>query len=274
MTPEQIFKIWAPSSSIWSPWAKPVMFTQLRCGGEDTSDDVPSVDLTWLGDAWGEGSACIVDLPSKDSMEVGLALVRRGYRPVPLYNSSPGPKEAVGLESASTLQSLGLQGVSPGRPTAAVDMSALLEAACRATRVLLRTQIDPAAPPAFLLDAARLLGNNPIGEGVFDNRWMTFPQDFPSANFLKTHGIQSVLLIQRVLLQPQEDLAHVLLRWQESGISIDAKDILEGSSPAKITVARPSRFKRAWYRALAVAGLRRSSAGGFGSVIPETRSAG
>src|SRR5438034_5301882 len=158
MTPEQIFKIWAPPSSIWSPWAKPVMFTQLRCREEDTSEGVAPVDLTALGDAWGKGRACIVDLPGKDSMEVGLALVRQGYRPVPLYNGSPGPKEAMGLESASPLQSLSLQAVSSGRPTTAIDMSVLLEAACHATRVLMRTQIDPEAPPAFLLDASRLLG--------------------------------------------------------------------------------------------------------------------
>src|SRR2546427_336043 len=124
MMPKQIFEIWAPSSSIWSPWAKPVLFTPLWCREEDTSEeDVPSADLTWLGDAWGEGSACIVDLPGKDSMEVGLALVRRGYRPVPLYNASPGPREAVGIESISPVQTLGLQGGSPGRPTVAIDMS-------------------------------------------------------------------------------------------------------------------------------------------------------
>lgn len=35
-----------------------------------------------------------------------------------------------------------------------------------------------------------------------------------------------------------------------------------------------ARFKASWYRALAITGLRRSSAGGFGSFIPETSAAG
>ena len=263
MTPEQIFKVWAPSSSIWSPWVAPVLFIQLTCRGEDASDKVPSVDLGWLSGVCGMKSALIVDLPGPSSVEVGVALFERGYRPVPLYNASPGPEEAADLRL-----------VSPDRPIAAIDTSPLLDAVCRATRVLMRTQIDPTARPVFLLDSARLLGNNPIGEGVFDNRWMVFPQDFPSASFLKSHDIQKALLIQRARLQPQEDLAHVLLRWQDSGISIYAKDLLESGPPAKITVKRPPRFKRAWYRALALVGLRRSNAGGFGSVVPGTSAGG
>jgi hypothetical protein len=41
-----------------------------------------------------------------------------------------------------------------------------------------------------------------------------------------------------------------------------------------LRVNRPSNFKTLWYRALAMMGLRRNSAGGFGSVIPELASGG
>ncbi len=85
MTPEQIFKVWAPSSSIWSPWVAPVLFIQLTCHGEDASDKVPSVDLGWLSGVCGMKSALIVDLSGPSSVEVGVALFERGYRPVPLY---------------------------------------------------------------------------------------------------------------------------------------------------------------------------------------------
>ena len=56
----------------------------------------------------------------------------------------------------------------------------------------------------------------PPGPGTFDNRWVVFPQDFPSAAFLRSRGVAEVLLIQAGA-QPQEDLAHVLLRWQQGG---------------------------------------------------------
>jgi hypothetical protein len=41
-----------------------------------------------------------------------------------------------------------------------------------------------------------------------------------------------------------------------------------------VTVAKPKRFRSIWYRLLAIAGLRRNSAGGFGSVVPQPSSSG
>jgi hypothetical protein len=109
---------------------------------------------------------------------------------------------------------------------------------------------------------------------MFDNRWMVFPQDFPSARFLVERKIKRVTLVQAEKTQPSEDLSHVLLRWQEAGIEILAKTKGDVGAPSGITVSRPSRFKASWYRALAIMGLRRSSVGGFGSFIPETSAAG
>jgi hypothetical protein len=85
---------------------------------------------------------------------------------------------------------------------------------------------------------------------------------------LHNHGIEDVLLVQEDDLQPREDLAHVLLRWQEAGLRIRGRD------GVVIRVQRPSQFRALWYRALAILGLRRNSAGGFGSYVPESTSAG
>jgi len=79
------------------------------------------------------------------------------------------------------------------------------------------------APPAFILDSLRLKGTNPVREDMFDNRWMVFPQDFPSAKFLAEQKIRRVTLVQTEKTHPQEDLSHALLRWQEAGIEILAK---------------------------------------------------
>jgi hypothetical protein len=98
---------------------------------------------------------------------------------------------------------------------------------------------------------------------------MVFPQDFPSARFLKEHKIKRVVLVQRRNGQPLEDLSHVLLRWQEANIEIHLKASVDAATPSRMVVSKPSRFRAAWHRAFAMFGLRRSSVGGFGSFRPE-----
>ena len=107
-----------------------------------------------------------------------------------------------------------------------------------------------------------------VGPGRFDNRWAVFPQDFPSASFLMSNGVRAVVLGQRLADEPQRDLAHVLLRWQEAGIQILLGALQRDASPEPIRVSRPGQFRALWYRALVLAGLRRNSAGGFGAVVP------
>jgi hypothetical protein len=151
-------------------------------------------------------------------------------------------------------------------------MGPIVELIEQAATYLERLVIPPDAPPAFLLDADRLRCRAPPGPGHFDNRWMTFPQDFPSANFLLAQAIQSVLLVQAQPNQPQEDLAHVLLRWQEGGLRLRVVSPGAGNVPQPIEVRRPHLFRWAWHRALVTLGLRRNSAGGFGAVVPQPSS--
>jgi hypothetical protein len=146
-------------------------------------------------------------------------------------------------------------------------MRELVGALCAATPRIQALGLADDAPPIFLLDDARTHGINPADEGVFDNRWMVFPQDFPSAKLLKSRGIEDILLVQETRL-PQEDLAHVLLRWQEAGLRIHSHD----GKP--LVIPQPSRFKAPWYRALAITGLRRNRVGGFGSRVPLNSSLG
>ena len=261
MNQEQVFSVWAPQDAIWSPWVAPVLFAHTYWNIQDLERVEPQ-PLPWFQDPMRD-AALVVDLPFAESVEVGFALAAAGTRPVPLYNASPGPA-VVGLAP-------GAQGVSH----AAIDMRPIVAAICRVTPSLQTLHLPPDAPPAFLLDSHRLEGTTrPVDPGMFDNRWMVFPQDFPSANFLTSHGIRRALLVQRHQLEPQDDLAHSLLRWQEGGITVLAKNLEDDAPPSQITVKRPSRYKAAWYRALAQLGLRRSSAGGFGSYIPETTAAG
>lgn len=262
MTREEVFSVWAPAGSIWSPWVAPVLFAQTYWDTRAMQEQAKPLELPWLNEPI-TNSALIVDLPGADSVKVGFALAARGFRPVPLYNASPGPEEMVGL---------GMR--SPGISNAVIDMGPVVDAISDVTASLKRLELSSAAPPVFLLDSMRLLGNRPSAKGMFDNRWMVVPQDFPSANFLLSHGISQALLIQLDRLEPLDDLAHTLLRWQEGGISILAKKLNDDLPPTRILVRRPSKYKAIWYRALAQLGFRRSSGGGFGSYIPETTGSG
>ena len=101
-----------------------------------------------------------------------------------------------------------------------VNVDAIVHALRAVGEPLGNLQLPANAPPVFLLDAERFAGGSFAEPGRFDNRWWVFPQDFPSMNFLQSRGIRSIILGQRNAAGPQEDLAHVLLRWQQGGIQI------------------------------------------------------
>ncbi len=241
MNGSELFEVWAPVDSTWSRWAKPVLFAE-KDRLPPGQPAAPEPDLPPPAFAFDSSRAVIVDLPGAESVQTGLLLAWQGYRPVPLFNC--------GAHSAAVIDSRRI-------------LSLLEEGAGSLSSVGLRWE----APPAFLLDANRLRPSQRPGPGKYDNRWMVFPQDFPSASFLKSHGISRILLLHKDA-QPQDDLAHVLLRWQEAGLDVLAQNPATDAALQSLQVAKPSRFRALSYRFLALWGLRRNSAGGFGSIIP------
>ena len=203
--------------------------------------------------------AVILDLPGDQAVRVALALALRGFRPVPLFDGSPGPTlaPAFGWLLGGPAPAAAGRGVS-------VDMRELLRWLCIGSLILRGCRIAADAPPVFLLDDRRAGEARAIGPDAFDNRWKTFPQDYPSARFLAERGIRRVVLIQEYGGQPQEDLSHVLLRWQQAGIGIEVFGTKLGAGPEQLSVNRPSFFRALWQRALAVLRLRRGAGGGFG----------
>jgi hypothetical protein len=255
MNREEIYNVWAPPGAAWSPWVKPVLFAHARPLSYYTQFALPAAPATaWMGRADGT-RALVLDLP--DALGVSLALVaaQQGYRPVPLYNAVPGP--AVGA-------------------AAVCDVGPILAALSIVTSDLQNLNLPPEGPPAFLLDAARRHGSGVRPTpGMFDNRSVSLPTDFPSANLLISHGVRRAVLIQLDRLEPQEDLAHTLLRWQQAGIAIEAASLADTTAkPATITVRKPPLYRLLWQRMLATAGLRRSPLGGFGGVLPIPSSSG
>ena len=244
MLNEDAYAAWAPDESPWSVWAKPVLFANLV----PSPGGAAGIDAELLGrfPAADGRTALVVDLPGARGTMTGIALAARGYRPVPLYNATSGGNQLV-------------------------DVTSIAQALARGAEGLRSVSLPADAPPAFLLDADRMKGDpRPLR---FDNRWMVFPQDFPSAAFLVSRGIERVTVIQEGDA-PAEDLAHVLLRWQKAGIAIAHAAPGSPEDERPIVVKPPSRFRRAWYRAVAIMGLKRNNVGGFGALIPEPSSGG
>lgn len=261
MKGEQAFELWAPPESPWSAWAKPVLFAQMdelretptsvgdRAVGwapepaATTYTPDPSAGYREPGMVPGaiERTAIVVEHAGVAAVATGLALARRGYRPVPLFNACHGPG-------------------------ALVAVAPIIQVLRQSAPQLAGLGLPPDAPPAFLVDAGRMSGTP--HPGGFDNRSMVFPQDFPSATFLRDRGVSRVIVATDAPREPAADLCHVLLAWQKQGIEILSVHAGGAEPPARIVVKTPSRFGALAYRALAILGLKRSSAGGFGSVIP------
>ena len=245
MTGEECFAIWTPDGSPWSAWTKPVLFSQIDQKFLRPGPAGPPATVRGALPPFARDAALVVDLPGRESVLVGLALAELGWRPVPLFNATTAPN-------------------------ALVDVVPMMEALLAGAETLSRHSLPPDAPPAFLLDADRMRGAP--RPGVYDNRSITLPQDFPSATFLRSQGIRTVYLLQDGTTEPREDLSHVLLRWQQGGLALRWHQA--GGRMGDLTLSPPSWFRKGWYRLVALLGLRRSNVGGFGAVIPEATSGG
>jgi hypothetical protein len=212
-------------------------------------------DMAWAAVADGS-KAIVVDLPGRASVAAGMMLAAMGYRPVALFNAIPDADEWPIRSDASE--------ITP----ALVDVRPIVIALTQSTRALAMLLLAPDAPPAFLLDANRRGGASIRRPGCFDNRSVSLPTDFPSANLFLSRGIRGVIVVQPTGRQPQVDLAHTLRRWQEAGVQIFINPLDETGGPFPITFNRPSGFKLLWYNFLATIGLKRSPFGGFGGRLP------
>ena len=254
-----IHTLWAPPRATWTPWVKPVLFAQLdeeretpplgplpawvhaeviapleRLTLEAATEQHPYRSGRALDDV-----AAVVDLPGADGALVGVALAQHGFRPIPLYNAMSGPSPVVDVQPIMDV----LAGAAEGLAT-----------------------LPLGAPPAFLLDAARMGRDRPRELGHFDNRSVCFSTDFPSATALRSAGIRRAVLIHAGSDRPAADLAETLVQWQEQGIAffVARPDIAEAAEPRKLT--RPSWLRRLLH-AFERRSLYRDASGGFGALL-------
>jgi hypothetical protein len=165
--------------------------------------------------------------------------------------------------AASSLQSFGLPDDAP--PAFLLDA---MRNPAAGTPPPERVEDEPGSLPPFLMAAKGDTAVVAPSRGVFDNRSISLPTDFPSANLFLSGGIRRIVLIQRRHTEPQADLSHSLLRWQQAGLTILAAAIDEPDPPRPITIKRPRAYRLLWYNLLAKLGLRSSPLGGFGGFLP------
>lgn len=246
---DDIFDLWAPASSPWSTWAKPLLFAHLPAQLDDASSLSPRLDAPTWAPAPDGSTVLIADLEGPGSLVLAARLAVGGFRPVPLFNALP---------SASGAQPV-------------VDVDAIID-----TLLALSSHVAPTlrslpagAPPVFLLDALRRHGQPRPGD--FDNRSISLPTDFPSASFLLSRGVARVLVLTEVDALPATDLSHTLLRYQSAGLPILVAALDErfaASQPRAVQIRKPKWFRSIWHNALVTVGLQRSPFGGFGAVLP------
>jgi len=246
-SPEHAFERWVRAGGPYGLWAKPVLFAAPPSTSLSPQNPLEwsKIDVSRLAPF--QETAFVLDLSGVFALEVAMALASHGVAPVPLFNGVFG----------SGIPVLNV------RPTAH-GLVSLVD-------VLDRMSFPERPSPAFILDSGRSSGV--ARPGHFDNRWLVFPQDFPSGRFLEDHGIKRVVVVSTDGVI-RNDLAHVLLRWQKCGLPVCVIDEKLSGTPRAHHVMRPSGFRRTWSRALAKLGLRENVAGGFGGVVPEPSSGG
>lgn len=240
-----LFELWTPPSARYAPWAKPVLFAQMTTGVA-TDPHVPDLpEQPWANYLEGR-TAVVLDLPGEAAVYHALALVQHGLQPIPLFNGCAGAG-------------------------AAIDVNSIMMALRRGAPHL-RHAIASDAPPTFILDARRTAGKPTPGS--FDNRWVVFPQDFPSGRFLRAGGLDRALVVYQDARKPADDLRQVLAAWKKDGMEILGVGVTE-ESPASLPVTRPWPLRPLAALALLGMGLRYNSAGGFGAKVPvPTQSSG
>jgi hypothetical protein len=279
MTQDEIYDVWAPAESEWSQWVKPVLFAHLPVFGSSPGN-ATSVEAIAESPLPSNDSqtALVLDLPGAMAVQMTGALVRQRYRPIPLYNSCPPPKSWLPVTQSLEF-TMDPFASSARSKQPAVNVQPTIDAILEMTALLKAANLPANAPPAFLLDAKRRIVQPGYVSvpGAFDNRSVSLPTDFPSANFLLSRGIRKVVVVTETATPPQADLSHTLLRWQRDGISISgitANSERGVAIPQPITIRRPPYFRTAWYALMVRLGLRPNLLGGFGGVLPESGGVG
>ena len=197
MIGKEIYKIYAPNATKWTEWVRPVPFVAI-----DTYNRKPVSN--WLDrkvlflDQYEKNTAIFIDLPGKESIELGISLAHVGYRPIPLFNGTDEQKDSQATTDTYMIESCLINGATK----------------------LKNISIQNDANPAFLLDSSRT-NRYRSKESIFDNSWDLYKQDIPTSKYFKDNNIYKIIVVGNTI---QRDLRKIFFEFLEAGLEIYLTD--------------------------------------------------
>lgn len=217
MTGKEIYKIYAPAGAKWTEWIRPVPFVAIDTYNRKSTVNWMDRKVMFLKQ-YEPNTAIFIDLPGKESIELGISLAYIGYRPIPLFN---GTDEQEGSQ-----------------PT--TDSYLIESCLINGSEKLKNIQLKSDTNPAFLLDSYRT-NRYRAKESIFDNSWDLYKQDIPSFEYFRKNNISKIIVVGNAI---QRDLKKIFLGFQKEGIEIYLTD---GYLPAKkviLTKTFKERFEK------------------------------
>lgn len=211
---KEIYKIWAPTGKKWVDWVRPVPFVEMehftKGYGSYGTLDKGAHRAEYADEAW-KDAAFIVDLPGGESVREGIALAKKGYRPIPIFNGTVEQKDA---RATTNNESASLALMQYAKELASIELS-------------------DGARPAFLADRNRLQRYR-VDLGIFDNSWDVYHQDLPTAEYFMANNIHKIVVVGQSVAR---DLAKILRPFQKKGIEIFLTNGYE--APQKVVLRKP-----------------------------------
>ena len=197
MIGKEIYKIYAPEGAKWIEWIRPVPFVAI-----DTYNRKPATD--WIDrkelflEQYKSDTVIFIDMPGKESIELGISLAKIGYRPIPLFNGTDEQELSQAIVDTYIVESYLING----------------------SEKLKNIQLKNDANPVFLLDSLRT-NRYRANESIFDNSWDLYKQDIPTAKYFKENGINKIIVAGNTI---QKDLRKIFFEFQNEGIEIYITD--------------------------------------------------
>ncbi len=197
MIGKEIYKIYAPLGAKWTEWIRPVPFIAIDTYNRKSISTWVDRKVMFLKQ-YEPDTAIFIDLPGKESIELGIALAPMGYRPIPIFNGTDEQK-----------------GSKPTTDTYLVESSLIT-----GSQKLKNIHLENNANPVFLLDSYRI-NRYRATKSMFDNSWDLYGQDIPSAEYFIENGIKKIIVIGTKI---QRDLKKIFAKFQEIGIKFYLTD--------------------------------------------------
>ena len=217
MKGKEIYKIYAPNGAKWIDWVRPVPFVAIDTYNRKPIANFLDREAMFLK-KYQQDTAIFIDLPGKESIELGIGLAHIGYRPIPVFNGTDEQQGSQATTNTYLIESCLING----------------------SQKLKNIELKNDANPAFLLDSHRT-NRYRAKESIFDNSWDLYKQDIPSAEYFKQNGITKIIVVGETI---QRDLKKIFLKFQEKGIEIYITDGYTLPKKVKLTKTIKERLEK------------------------------